>query len=237
MVAHAQSLHSGSNASRHIPNSASSTGRLQLQVSRLSGGRPAGPVPNVSRPDTVILAALGADAEGAGPQSRPAEGGSSWNPAASSRASEGEPQLVRVRLCVNYRVHSRQMLCIGGSQIPFGWSFLSIAKVPMVWTEGDLWTAEVGCFHSLPWHRCFQCEHTCWVVLTQVSAQQVLLPANTKIEYKYVILEEQVPHHRSAHPLRRHHVVCCGSWALHAPLACPPLTHTVIRRAHQQGSC
>ena len=51
--------------------------------------------------------------------------------------------LVRVRLSVHYRVHSRQMLCIGGSQIPFGWSFLSIAKVPMVWNQGDVWTAEV----------------------------------------------------------------------------------------------
>ena len=54
-----------------------------------------------------------------------------------------DPPLVRIRLSVNYRVHSRQILCIGGSQIPFGWSFLSIAKVPMVWTQGDIWTAEV----------------------------------------------------------------------------------------------
>ena len=51
--------------------------------------------------------------------------------------------LVRVRLSVHYRVHSRQMLCIGGSQIPFGWSFLSIAKVPMTWNNGDTWTCEV----------------------------------------------------------------------------------------------
>lgn len=61
--------------------------------------------------------------------------------------NEPEPKkdtpLVRVRLSVHYRVHSRQMLCIGGSQIPFGWSFLSIAKVPMVWNQGDVWTAEV----------------------------------------------------------------------------------------------
>lgn len=35
----------------------------------------------------------------------------------------------RVRLEVEYRVHSRQMLCVGGSAIPLGWSFLSIAKV------------------------------------------------------------------------------------------------------------
>ncbi|KAJ9517787.1 hypothetical protein QJQ45_004092 [Haematococcus lacustris] len=55
---------------------------------------------------------------------------------------------VRVRLSVHYRVHSRQMLCIGGSQIPLGWSFLSIAKVE--------------------------------------------LQAGQRIEYKYVILEEQV---------------------------------------------
>ena len=54
-----------------------------------------------------------------------------------------EQPLVRVRLSVHYRVHSRQMLCIGGSQIPFGWSFLSIAKVPMEWKPGDVWTTEV----------------------------------------------------------------------------------------------
>ena len=53
------------------------------------------------------------------------------------------PPLVRVRLAVEYRVHSRQMLCVGGSQIPFGWSFLSIAKVPMSWNPGDIWTVEV----------------------------------------------------------------------------------------------
>ena len=61
----------------------------------------------------------------------------------SSRDKAKDPKLVRVRVSVPYRVHSRQMLCIGGSQIPFGWSFLSIAKVPMTWTEGDIWQAEV----------------------------------------------------------------------------------------------
>lgn len=45
--------------------------------------------------------------------------------------------------------------------MPFGWSFLSIARVPMIWGPGDIWTAEVE------------------------------LPAGTRIEYKYVILEEQ----------------------------------------------
>lgn len=149
MVAHAQALHSGQKAPRHIAPSTSSPSRPQLPLQRLPSGRLAGSLPSASRQDSVTLAALGGDAEGAGPQGRAPEGGSSWNLAAS-RASEGEPQLVRVRLCVNYRVHSRQMLCIGGSQIPFGWSFLSIAKVPMVWTEGDLWTAEVST-------RCVRC--------------------------------------------------------------------------------
>jgi hypothetical protein len=46
-------------------------------------------------------------------------------------------------------------------QIPFGWSFLSIAKVPMTWLPGDVWQAEV------------------------------LLPAGARTEYKYVVLEEQ----------------------------------------------
>lgn len=77
------------------------------------------------------------------------------------RDREKKPKLVRVRLSVHYRVHSRQMLCIGGSQIPFGWSFLSIAKVPMTWLQGDVWQAEV------------------------------LLPAGQRMEYKYVVLEEQ----------------------------------------------
>lgn len=71
------------------------------------------------------------------------------------------PPLVRVRLSVQFRVHSRQMLCVGGSTIPLGWSFLSIAKVPMSWTPDDIWMVDME------------------------------LPAGTRIEYKYVILEEQ----------------------------------------------
>ena len=69
---------------------------------------------------------------------------------------------------MHYRVHSRQMLCIGGSQIPFGWSFLSIAKVPMTWSDGDIWTADVRpepCLAGppLPMHqttaaRCATCQ-------------------------------------------------------------------------------
>lgn len=57
--------------------------------------------------------------------------------------------MVRVRLNVHYRVHSRQMLCIGGSQLPFGWSFLSIAKVPLTWNPGDVWSTEVGALLTL----------------------------------------------------------------------------------------
>lgn len=77
------------------------------------------------------------------------------------------PELVRVRLSVPYRVHSRQMLCIGGSQIPFGWSFLSIAKVPMTWTEGDVWQAEVRLHSqelSCPEQACEQ-GHACVSVM------------------------------------------------------------------------
>lgn len=54
------------------------------------------------------------------------------------------PHMVRVRLHVQYRVHSRQVLCIGGSQLPFGWSFLSIAKFPLAWNPGDMWSTEVS---------------------------------------------------------------------------------------------
>ena len=55
-----------------------------------------------------------------------------------------QPDMVRVRLHVHYRVHSRQVLCIGGSQLPFGWSFLSIAKFPLAWAPGDVWSTEVS---------------------------------------------------------------------------------------------
>ncbi|WPT10729.1 hypothetical protein PSENEW3n2_00001901 [Picochlorum sp. SENEW3] len=82
-------------------------------------------------------------------------------PVRSTSALKRTPPLVRVRLTVAYRVHSRQMLCVGGSAIPFGWSFLSIAKVPMCWEPDDIWAVEVE------------------------------LPAGSKVEYKYVILEEQ----------------------------------------------
>lgn len=60
-----------------------------------------------------------------------------------SPTSQEPPVLVKVRFSVHYRVHSRQMLFVGGSEMPFGWSFLSIARVPMIWSPGDIWTAEV----------------------------------------------------------------------------------------------
>lgn len=50
---------------------------------------------------------------------------------------------VRVRLSVPFRVPRRQMLCVGGDKLPFGWSFMSIAHVPMTWNPGDIWTVEV----------------------------------------------------------------------------------------------
>eukprot|EP01023_Acetabularia_acetabulum_P003668 TRINITY_DN1151_c0_g1_i2.p1 TRINITY_DN1151_c0_g1~~TRINITY_DN1151_c0_g1_i2.p1 ORF type:complete len:446 (+),score=58.76 TRINITY_DN1151_c0_g1_i2:391-1728(+) len=72
-----------------------------------------------------------------------------------------EPRNILVRFMVNYRVHSRQLLCMGGSQLPFGWAFLSITKVPMTWNKEDNWTREL------------------------------YLPAGMRVEYKYVILERQ----------------------------------------------
>jgi hypothetical protein len=82
-------------------------------------------------------------------------------PLRDDAAIKRTPPLVRVRLSVQFRVHSRQMLCVGGSAIPLGWSFLSIAKVPMSWTPDDIWVVDIE------------------------------LPAGTRIEYKYVVLEEQ----------------------------------------------
>lgn len=68
-----------------------------------------------------------------------------------------EKPRVRVRFSVPFRCHSRQMLCVGGSQYPFGWSFVSIAKAPMTWNPRDIWTAEVcgsmgvGCVAFVGW--------------------------------------------------------------------------------------
>lgn len=80
---------------------------------------------------------------------RPVRGG-------SRAAGNFEPSLapvqkptVRVRLSVPFRVPKRQMLCVGGDKLPFGWSFMSIAHVPMTWNPGDIWTVEV-CFVCRP---------------------------------------------------------------------------------------
>jgi len=114
---------------------------------------------------------------------------------------------------VHYRVHSRQMLCIGGSQIPFGWSFLSIAKVPMTWSEGDVWTAEARTFLSAgrthPFHQQPVCLRIitpwqCMVANNRFVCAQVELPANTRVEYKYVIMEEQVNGQNISKALRAH---------------------------------
>lgn len=123
----------------------------------------------------------------------------------SQRPDKQKP-LVKVRLSVHYRVHSRQILCIGGSQIPMGWSFLSIAKVPMTWNAGDIWTCEVrlgpGC---APWPGLGDAYANAVTdglcdAQTQGNAHityarcllQVELQAGQRIEHKYVILEEQV---------------------------------------------
>ncbi|GFR41722.1 hypothetical protein Agub_g2473 [Astrephomene gubernaculifera] len=79
---------------------------------------------------------------------------------ASANGREAAPT-VRVKFSVHYRAHRHQILCIGGSQLPLGWSFLSIAKMPMAWNPDDKWTCEVE------------------------------FAAGQRIEYKYVVLEEQ----------------------------------------------
>jgi hypothetical protein len=116
----------------------------------------------------------------------------------SQRPDKQKP-LVRVRLAVHYRVHSRQMLCIGGSQIPLGWSFLSIAKVPMTWNSGDVWTCEVGSMRALGGEGCLglnseleEPERAGPHAGPPLAIAQVELQAGQRIEYKYVILEEQV---------------------------------------------
>lgn len=143
----------------------------------------------------------------------------------SSSSREPDRPLVRVRLCVHYRVHSRQMLCVGGSQIPFGWSFLSIAKVPMTWNQGDVWTCEV----SRDWEGAHPGEEregwhspTDYRPLPPVRVSlQLLLPAGQRVEYKYVILEEQVSMARRASQLffslscvGSRQTICCAAHAL-----------------------
>jgi hypothetical protein len=99
-----------------------------------------------------------------------------FEPSQDNQSSSKQPEkpLVRVRLNVHYRVHSRQMLAIGGSQIPFGWSFLSIAKVPMTWNQGDVWTCEVS--HGLTGQpRCAPAGQSVVALLPHSLARVLLL--------------------------------------------------------------
>eukprot|EP00216_Chloropicon_sp_CCMP2111_P001608 CAMPEP_0198237888 /NCGR_PEP_ID=MMETSP1446-20131203/3655_1 /TAXON_ID=1461542 ORGANISM="Unidentified sp, Strain CCMP2111" /NCGR_SAMPLE_ID=MMETSP1446 /ASSEMBLY_ACC=CAM_ASM_001112 /LENGTH=285 /DNA_ID=CAMNT_0043920167 /DNA_START=274 /DNA_END=1131 /DNA_ORIENTATION=+ len=77
------------------------------------------------------------------------------------RSDSASRHSVRVKFSVQYRCHSRQMLAIAGSMAPLGWSFLSIARNPLTWNKGDVWTVELN------------------------------LPVGSRVEYKYVLLEEQ----------------------------------------------
>ncbi|QDZ17856.1 hypothetical protein HOP50_01g03630 [Chloropicon primus] len=80
---------------------------------------------------------------------------------ASGANASNQAKQVRVRFRLQYRCHSRQMLAVAGSMAPLGWSFLSIARNPLNWTEGDWWTIELN------------------------------FPEGARIEYKYVVLEDQ----------------------------------------------
>ena len=88
----------------------------------LEGGRPSDPTP---LPPSKV---------GVNPRDAKSAGYSS--------ASFSSPP-VRVRFKLQYRCHSRQMLAIAGSMAPLGWSFLSIARNPLRWKEGDYWNIEV----------------------------------------------------------------------------------------------
>lgn len=147
MVVSTQPLQRGTPASsRQTP--ASTSGRPCAHrwpsCSRLRGAPQLTASPEARGRDVNVCATVSPDGNTPEQASRQGEASTSSSSNIPSRGEvEESPPLVRVRLSVHYRVHSRQMLCIGGSQIPFGWSFLSIAKVPMVWTEGDLWVTEV----------------------------------------------------------------------------------------------
>lgn len=77
------------------------------------------------------------------------------DPFVSQPSPKSEKPTMRVYFQVPYRCHSRQLLCMGGSQFPFGWSFVSIAKIPMTWHPGDRWTAEVPPIHPFTSKRAF----------------------------------------------------------------------------------
>ena len=67
----------------------------------------------------------------------------------------------------------------------------------MVWNKGDVWTAEVRGTHAgvtvKPVSPTFSAACIAYAPFQGLASPvQVELPVNTKIEYKYVILEEQV---------------------------------------------
>ena len=53
-------------------------------------------------------------------------------------------------LCVYAHLlwYHRQTIAVAGSMSPLGWSFLSIARNPLVWDEGDWWSIEVSIISS-----------------------------------------------------------------------------------------
>ncbi|WZN61536.1 CBM20 domain-containing protein [Chloropicon roscoffensis] len=144
----------GTSSPRWASSSAASTSRSECSYpggrccGRIGRAYRAAPV-RCSREDSVLGDATGA--RGA------AGSGGSAGPAKNNART---PQ-VRVRFQLQYRCHSRQMLAVAGSMAPLGWSFLSIARNPLNWTEGDWWTIELN------------------------------FPEGARIEYKYVVLEDQ----------------------------------------------
>ena len=126
----------GTSSPRWASSSAASTSRSECSYpggrccGRIGRAYRAAPV-RCSREDSVLGDATGA--RGA------AGSGGSAGPVKNNART---PQ-VRVRFQLQYRCHSRQMLAVAGSMAPLGWSFLSIARNPLNWTEGDWWTIEV----------------------------------------------------------------------------------------------
>lgn len=99
-------------------------------------------------------------------------------------------ETVSCRLSVKCRVPMKQILCVGGGSLPFGWAFTSIAAVPMTWNPGDIWTLDVR--SHLPLFFCVAVLRCSTPGDDSLACTQVDLEVGEKITYKYVILEEQV---------------------------------------------
>ena len=165
----------------------------------LEGGRPSDPTP---LPPSKV---------GVNPRDAKSAGYSS--------ASFSSPP-VRVRFKLQYRCHSRQMLAIAGSMAPLGWSFLSIARNPLRWKEGDYWNIEVrhmrACVRACvrasrrrafdptqafpPSDASSSARIACpphppilYVCLRFFFPRRTQLdfPVGARVEYKYVVLEDQ----------------------------------------------